>query len=76
MVILEFAYQFRLERKPLRIAGIARPAAGTAGSLAGKSFAAHEWFKNRLQFLPLFSAKAGAETNVVKLAILVVKTQQ
>src|SRR5205823_3638873 len=70
------AYQFGLEWKPLRVTGIARPAAGTARSLAGKAFAAHKRFKNRLQFLALFPGKAGAETNVIELAIPVVKTQQ
>src|ERR1051325_2121635 len=46
MVILELAHQFRLEREPFCIAGIARPTAGTAGSLAGKSFSAHVGFEN------------------------------
>src|SRR6478672_10333065 len=49
VVILELAHKFWLERKPLGIAGIARPAAGTAGGLAGKTFATHKRFKNRFQ---------------------------
>src|SRR3954452_23489293 len=76
MIVLELADEFRLEGKPFGIAGIARPAAGTARSLAGKSFAANKRLKNRLQLFALFAGKARAETDVVKLAILVVKTKK
>src|SRR6476469_587542 len=65
VVVLELADKFWLEREPLRITRIACPAAGTARSLAGKSFTTHIWVKNRLQFFALFTGKAGAEANVI-----------
>src|SRR6185312_17258477 len=76
VIVLELAHQFGLQRKPFCIAGVARPAAGTARSLAGKPFATHKWLQNRLQLLALFPGKAGAEADVIKLAILVVEAQQ
>src|SRR5438270_9012437 len=58
VIVLKLAHQFGLQRKPLCIAGIARPAAGTARRLAGKSFAAHIWFQNRLQLFAVLPGKA------------------
>src|SRR6267154_768587 len=49
VVVLELADQFWFEWKPFCVTLIARPAAGTAGSLAGKSFAPHQWFEDGLQ---------------------------
>jgi len=81
MVILKFTHEFGLEREPLGVAIVARPAAGAARSLAGKAGAVaacfgHERFQNIFQFLPLFTSKAGAEADVIKLAFLVVQAEQ
>src|SRR5438445_4757167 len=81
MIVLEFADQLRLERNPFGIAVVARPAAGAAGSLAGKPAlagrqlfrgisrrAGDERLQNRLQLLAVVAGEAGAEANMVELA--------
>lgn len=81
MVILKLTHEFGLERKPFGIAVVARPAAGTSGSFAGKacpraaSFG-HEWFQDLFQLLSLFTGKAGAEADMVKLSVIVVKAKE
>ena|ERR1700704_628060 len=76
MVILEFADKLELEREPFGIALVLRPAAGTSGSFAGETRAAHEGFEKGLKFFAIFPRKAGTEPNMVQLARGVIKSKQ
>ena len=81
MVILKLTHEFGLERKPFSIAVVAGPAAGTSGRFSAKagpraaSFG-HERFQDLFQLLSLFAGKAGAEADMVKLSVIVVKAKE
>src|SRR6185312_16179 len=81
MIVLKFAHQLVLERNPLNRCSIARPAAGTAGSLAAETrrigaFFRDQRLQNALQLLAVRRREAGAESDVIELAALVVEAQQ
>src|SRR5258708_21580322 len=76
VVVLDLAHQAGFKRNPLGVAVGRGPAARTAWSFDGKTFAAHERIEDALELFAFFVAEAGTEADVVEFVFVVVEAEQ
>src|SRR5262249_6505701 len=75
VVVADLADKFGLECLPFA-AAFGAPATGAAGSFAGESGTATQPFDDGLEFPSLLRGEAGAEADVIELAMVVVEAKE